>query len=77
MQARELQAMNRPTSRSGYDDDDEMEDTSGFKAEDFEVPKTKEDMRGEEEEIKELERKKKGLEERVTGMEKDLGGLMR
>ena len=65
--------MNRPTSRTGYGDD-EMKEKAG---DETEIPLTKEDLEKEEEEIRELERKKKGLEERVTGMERDLGGLMR
>ena len=72
-QTAQLQAMNRPTSRTGYSDDgkgvDEGEETS--------IPLTKEDLEKEDQEVKELERKKKGLEERVEGMERDLGGLMR
>jgi hypothetical protein len=72
-QTAQLQAMNRPTSRTGYSDDgkvaDEDDETS--------IPLTKEDLEKEELEVKELERKKKGLEDRVEGMEKDLGGLMR
>ena len=73
-QTRELQAMNRPTSRNGYDDVDEpVEDF----ADDGTSLLTREDLEREEVEIRELERKKKGLESRVTGMERDLGGLMR
>lgn len=66
--------MNRPTSRTGYDDEeDPAEDDAG----DATIPLTREDLEREEAEIKELERKKAGLENRVTGMERDLGGLMR
>ena len=73
-QTRELQAMNRPVSRTEFDDEDEpAEEEVGETT----IPLSKEDLEREEEEIKELERKKKGLENRVTGMERDLGGLMR
>ncbi|KAK3710914.1 hypothetical protein LTR37_009935 [Vermiconidia calcicola] len=75
-QTSELQAMTRPTSRSGPSDDGKEADTVVEDAE-ATVPMTKEDLRMEEQEVRELERKKKGLEERVTGMERDLGGLMR
>lgn len=71
-QTRELHAMNRPTSRSGYSDHGDTAE-----AEDATIPLTKEDLAREEEEMRELEQKKRGLEERVTGMERDLGGLMR
>ena len=76
-QTRELQATNRPTSRSSYHDQD-PEDTAAS-SEDAETITviTREDLEVEEAEIRELERKKKGLEDRVTGMERDLGGLMR
>ena len=73
-QTRELQAMNRPTSRTGYSDDGAAEGGAVVEAS---IPLTKEDLEREEEEIRELERKKRGLEDRVTGMERDLGGLMR
>lgn len=73
-QTKELQAMNRSSSRTGYSDDGGEEEP---KDGDETIPLTKEDLEREEEEIKELERKKKGLEERVTGMEKDLSGLGR
>nr|XP_023908618.1 uncharacterized protein LOC112020291 [Quercus suber] len=76
LQQRELEDMNRPSSRAGQDID-EMEDLSALEDHESRVTMTKEDMEREEEEIKALERKKKGLEERVTGMERDLGGLMR
>lgn len=69
-QARELQAMNRPTGRT-----EEVEEDVGDV--EIKIPLTKEDLEREEAEIRELERKKKGLENRVTGMERDLGGLMR
>ena len=72
-QTAQLQAMNRPTSRTGHSDDGKVE------ADRVEVtiPLTREDLEREEQEVKELERKKKGLEDRVEGMERDLGGLMR
>lgn len=73
-QTRELQAMNRPTSRTGHSDEDSVDAGAGEGAT---IPLTKEDLEREEQEIRELERKKRGLEERVTGMERDLGGLMR
>lgn len=73
-QTRELQAMNRPTSRTGFEDDDEPDEGD---AGDATIPLTREDLEREEAEIKELERKKQGLESRVTDMERDLGGLMR
>nr|POE77805.1 hypothetical protein CFP56_09448 [Quercus suber] len=76
LQQRELEDMNRPTSRAERDDE-EMEDASTLDDNELGVSMTKEDMQREEEEIRELERKKRGLEERVTGMERDLGGLMR
>ena len=69
--------MNRPTSRTGYTDDDDGGRAEAGAAEEASIPLTKEDLEREEEEIKELERKKRGLEDRVTGMERDLGGLMR
>ncbi|KAK3643152.1 hypothetical protein LTR56_004991 [Elasticomyces elasticus] len=73
--AQELQLMNRPSSRGGYRDD---EDVAGGTMEVVEGPTmTREDLRREEEEVRELERKKRGLEERVSGMERDLGGLAR
>ena len=74
-QTRELQAMNRPTSRGGYGDDDEAAEVRA--SEDTTIPLSREDLEREEADIRELEKKKKGLEERVTGMESDLGGLMR
>lgn len=75
-QARELQAMNRPTSRSGYSDHDAADEAVSGPDEDS-FPLTREDLEREEAEIRELETKKKGLEDRVEGMERDLGGLMR
>lgn len=72
-QTAQLQAMNRPTSRTGFSDDGKAEDEAG----DASIPFTKEDLEREDQEVKELERKKRGLEERVEGMERDLGGLMR
>lgn len=72
-QTAQLQAMNRPTSRTGYSDDGKAEDDAG----EVSIPLTREDLEREEQEVKELERKKKGLEDRVEGMERDLGGLMR
>ena len=78
-QTRELQALNRPTSRSGYSGSEEgaEEDVDGDGEATVKIVMTKEDLAREEDDIKELERKKKGLEERVEGMERDLGGLMR
>jgi ubiquinone biosynthesis protein UbiJ len=77
-QARELKAMNRPTSRSGHSDHAEAEDVvGGAVADEASIPLTKEDLEREEAEVRELEAKKRGLEERVEGMERDLGGLMR
>lgn len=82
-QTRELQAMNRPTSRAGHSDPGEVQteaESGGGGADedgDKSIPLTREDLQREEEEIRELERKKRGLEERVTGMERDLGGLLR
>lgn len=78
-QTRELQALNRPTSRSGFSDteaDDEDQATTGDAAE-ASIPLTKEDLEREEQEVRELEAKKKGLEDRVEGMGRDLGGLLR
>lgn len=72
-QTAQLQAMNRPTSRTGLSEDGKEADED----EEASIPLTKEDLQKEEQEVKELERKKKGLEDRVEGMEKDLGGLMR
>ncbi|KAK5678894.1 hypothetical protein LTS10_008549 [Elasticomyces elasticus] len=73
--AQELQLMNRPSSRGGYRDD---EDVASERVEMVEGPTmTREDLRRGEEEVRELERKKRGLEERVSGMERDLGGLVR
>lgn len=72
-QTAQLQAMNRPTSRTGYSDDGKVEVDDGEAS----IPLTREDLEREEQEVKELERKKRGLEERVEGMERDLGGLMR
>lgn len=78
-QTRELQAMNRPSSRAGYDDGDDVgsEEVDNNENENAAIPLTTEDLEQEEVEIRELEKKKKGLEDRVTGMERDLGGLMR
>ena len=72
-QTAQLQAMNRPTSRTGHSDDGKIQEDAG----EVSIPLTKEDLEREEQEVKELERKKRGLEERVEGMERDLGGLMR
>ena len=72
-QTAQLQAINRPTSRTGYSDDGKVEDEAGEAS----IPLTREDLEREEQEVRELERKKRGLEERVEGMERDLGGLMR
>lgn len=78
-QTKELQAMNRPSSRAGYDDGDDVEggEVDNNDSENATIPLTKEDLEQEEVEIRELEKKRRGLEERVTGMERDLGGLMR
>lgn len=71
--------MNRPSSRAGYDDGDDVgsEEVDNNENENAAIPLTTEDLEQEEVEIRELEKKKKGLEDRVTGMERDLGGLMR
>ena len=82
-QTRELQAMNRSNSRSGYSDAGDEEEGAGRAGAvgggvgGDGVAMTREDLAREEEEIKELERKKKGLEERVEGMGRDLSGLGR
>lgn len=79
-QTKELQALNRPSSRTGFGvAADEAEDAAVNAvggAGEFTVL-TKEDLEREEQECAELEKKKRGLEERVEGMDKDLGGLMR
>jgi DNA repair exonuclease SbcCD ATPase subunit len=79
-QTKELQALNRPSSRSGYDQDaDNADDAAAGGAADPDegIILTKEDLEREEQECAELEKKKRALEERVEGMDKDLGGLMR
>lgn len=79
-QTKELQAMNRPSSRSGHVADDDGDYDAPGNTDDAKeqgIVLTKEDLEKEEQECAELEKKKKGLEERVEGMDKDLGGLMR
>ncbi len=71
--------MNRPTSRGGHSEPEDVEDIADTAtgAEEVSLPMTKEDLEQEEREVRELESKKQGLQDRVEGMEKDLGGLMR
>ncbi|KAK5169186.1 uncharacterized protein LTR77_006495 [Saxophila tyrrhenica] len=75
-QSTQLQAMNRPTSRGGYSEPEDVE-AGAAGLDDVAIPMTKEDLEREEQEVRDLERKKRALEERVEGMERDLGGLMR
>lgn len=74
----QLETMHQRRSRSGLEDDDDMDETVPEAPPTTRAPvMTAEDIAQEEQEIRLLEERKKTLEEQVSGMEKDLGVITR